>query len=170
MDDRIATAAEAEEDAAIPRLHEVHADPRATAPQVPARLGPERKSPARWAYERLILYIRNFEAQLDADHEVAMGFTGGDAGVIRIEGMGYFDPDLVTFYGSDPGGTRTQVIQHVTQLNVLLRALPREVESAAPRRIGFRLARDLEGAGENGQPEEDEVIGRATTDREEQNG
>ena len=28
----------------------------------------------------------NFEKQLDNEHEVAMGFTGGDAGVVRIEG------------------------------------------------------------------------------------
>ena len=73
-----------------------------------------------------------------------MGFVGGEAGVIRIEGMGYFDPDLVTFFGSDPTGTKTQLIQHVTQLNVMLRALPKQVASAAPQRIGFRLAADLD--------------------------
>lgn len=104
----------------------------------------EQKSPAEWAYERLILYIQNFEEQLDNEHEVAMGFTGGDAGVVRIEGIGYFDPDIVTFYGSDPTGTKTQLIQHVTQLNVMLRALPKQVATEEPKRIGFRLAADLE--------------------------
>ncbi|MCB1355976.1 MAG: hypothetical protein KDK53_05580 [Maritimibacter sp.] len=104
----------------------------------------EEKSPAEWAYERLILYIQNFEEQLDNAHEVAMGFTGGDVGVLRIEGLGYFDPDIVTFYGSDGAGTKTQLIQHVSQLNVMLRALPRETQSEAPpNRIGFRLAADL---------------------------
>ena len=83
---------------------------------------------------------------MDNQHEVAMGFTGAEAGVIRIEGIGYFDPDLVTFYGSDPQGTKTQLIQHVTQLNVMLRALPKQVASDAPKRIGFRLARDLDEA------------------------
>ena len=72
-----------------------------------------------------------------------MGFTGAQAGVIRIEGIGFFDPDIVTFYGSDPAGTKTQLIQHVSQLNVLLRALPKQADEAAPRRIGFRLAADL---------------------------
>ena len=33
-----------------------------------------------------------------------MGFSGGDAGVLKIEGMGYYDPDTVTFYGTDPAG------------------------------------------------------------------
>jgi hypothetical protein len=38
------------------------------------------------------------------------------------------------------------LIQHVTQLNVMLRALPKAVQSAEPNRIGFRLAADLEEA------------------------
>jgi hypothetical protein len=52
-------------------------------------LDPEDKSPARWAYERMVQYIRNFEAQLNANEEVAMGFAGSDAGVVSIEGLGY---------------------------------------------------------------------------------
>ena len=149
--DAIQTTAEAHEAAALPRAHAVHADPETERacedlelPASAARTPVDRKSPAKWAYERLILYIRNFEQQLDNEHEVAMGFTGAEAGVLRIEGVGYFDPDIVTFYGSDPAGTRTQLIQHVSQLNVLLRALPKPSAEDAPRRIGFRLAQDLE--------------------------
>ncbi|SMR83362.1 hypothetical protein SAMN04488030_3279 [Aliiroseovarius halocynthiae] len=104
----------------------------------------EQKSPAQWAYERLILYIKNFEEQLDNEHEIAMGFAGGDAGVLRIEGIGFFDPDIITYYGSDGEGTKTQLVQHVSQLSVMLRALPKQVESAEPNRIGFRLAAQLE--------------------------
>lgn len=134
----------------LPACHEVHADPRGTPADdqltrdVSAQPA-ETKSPARWAYERLILYIQNFEKQLDNEHEVAMGFAGGDAGVLRIEGMGYFDPDIVTFYGSDAAGVKTQLIQHVTQLSVILRALPRPQNEPQARRIGFRLAADLAG-------------------------
>jgi hypothetical protein len=107
----------------------------------------QQKSPAQWAYERIILYLKNFEEQLDSSHEVAMGFTGGDVGVLRIEGMGYFDPDIVTFYGTDATGAKTQLIQHVSQLNVMLRALPKPAERAEAVRIGFRLAQDLESSG-----------------------
>ncbi|MEM6372924.1 MAG: DUF6173 family protein [Pseudomonadota bacterium] len=150
MDDKINTAAEAAEAAALPRCHEVHSDP--ATPNIAARPVPDavtktpaaQKSPAQWAYERIVMYLKNFEETLDNEHEVAMGFTGGDAGVLRIEGMGYFDPDIVTFYGSDPAGAKTQLIQHVTQMNVMLRALPKAVEQAEPNRIGFRLVQDLE--------------------------
>lgn len=154
MGQSIDTAAEAEEAAAIAGLHEVHADPqapRATDKPIPKGMTQKTdkpKSPAQWAYERIILYLKNFEEQLDNTQEVAMGFTGGDAGVLRIEGMGYFDPDIVTFYGVDTTGSRTQLIQHVSQLNVMLRALPKPAEKAEPTRIGFRLAQDLEGTPE----------------------
>lgn len=150
MDDQIKTTAEAIEGAALPRCHEVHTDPDTPSfatrpvPDAVKKTPPAQKSPAQWAYERIVMYLKHFEETLDNEHEVAMGFTGGDAGVLRIEGMGYFDPDIVTFYGSDPTGARTQLIQHVTQMNVMLRALPKAVERAAPNRIGFRLAQDLE--------------------------
>ena len=154
MADKIETSAEAAEAEVLPRRYEVHCDPedegcngeQPIPPEVAAEA--KAKSSAQWAYERIVLYIQEFEKNLDSAHEVAMGFTGGDAGVLRIEGMGYFDPDIVTFYGSDPTGIKTQMIQHVTQLNVMLRALPKSVETAAPVRIGFRLAQSLgDGSG-----------------------
>ncbi|MES2144285.1 MAG: DUF6173 family protein [Pseudomonadota bacterium] len=95
--------------------------------------------PAEWAYQRLVAYIRNFEAQLNPSQEVAMGFAGGDSGVLRIEGVGYSDPDILTFYGRDDDGARTQLVQHVSQLSVILRAAPVESPDAPARRIGFRL-------------------------------
>ncbi|GAA6209511.1 hypothetical protein NBRC116601_28040 [Cognatishimia sp. WU-CL00825] len=148
MGDEIKTSAEVEEAAALPRRYEVDTTSEgAGKTDLPACVDTkpvQQKSPAEWAYERLILYIQNFEQQLDNTHEVAMGFTGGDAGVLRIEGMGFFDPDIVTFYGSDTGGAKTQLVQHVSQLNVMLRALPKPREAKEPVRIGFRLAKDLE--------------------------
>lgn len=102
-------------------------------------LSPEDKSPARWAYERMVQYIRNFEAQLNANEEVAMGFAGSDAGVVSIEGLGYYDPDILTFYGRDEEGMKTQLVQHVTQLSVILRAVPKVAPEIPARRIGFHL-------------------------------
>lgn len=106
---------------------------------------PEQKSPAKWAYERLIQYIRNFETQLDANHEVAMGFAGSDAGVLKIEGLGYYDPDLLTFYGRDDDGAKTQLVQHVSQLSVMLRAIPKAEPQTPARRIGFHLSAGWQG-------------------------
>jgi hypothetical protein len=152
----IKTAAEVEEADALPRAAAIHADPNArkTAEQQPlpaalAKHPHKQKSPAEWAYDRVILYIRNFEEQLDSAHEVGMGFTGSQAGVLRIEGLGFFDPDIITFYGRDEEGVKTQLIQHVSQLNVVLRALPNHAPEEPARRIGFRLSTGWTG-GEAG--------------------
>lgn len=149
MDDDIKTTAEAVEDNALRRAGVVHVSDCGSTPEeepLPAGMAKtpiDQKSPAEWAYERLILYIKNFEDKLDNDHEIAMGLVGGDTGVMRIEGIGFYAPDIITFYGSDPGGARTQQIQHVSQLNVQLRTLPKQVDQPEPNRIGFRLAEDL---------------------------
>lgn len=144
------TTAEAAENDALPKARAVHCDPKAPAsaeqkplPEAVSKKPVAQKSPAEWAYERLILYIQNFEEQLDNQHEVAVGFAGGDAGVLRIEGIGFFDPDIITFYGADEYGGRTQLVQHVSQLSVTLRAMPKDAGRVEPNRIGFRLAADL---------------------------
>jgi len=113
----IITSAEALENAAIPRLQEIHTDPEqdcASKGDIPDALKKptNQKSPAQWAYERIILYIQNFEKTLDNDHEVGMGFAGGDAGVMRIEGLGFYDPDIVTYYGINGAGQKAQMADH----------------------------------------------------------
>ncbi len=146
--DQIATSADAMEDAHLPELHEVHV----TAPkggrhqELPKAMKEPtgKKSPAQWAYERIIMYIKKFEETLDNDHEVGLGFAGGDAGVIKIEGLGYFEPDIVTYYGTNGAGATTQLIQHVSQLNVMLTASPKHIDQEEPVRIGFRLAQELD--------------------------
>ena len=102
----------------------------------------ENKAPSQWAYERLVLYIQKFEETLDTDHEVGMGFAGSDAGMIHIQGMGYFAPDIITFYGVDGAGAKTQLVQHVSQLNVMLKAAPKIHEK--PLRIGFEMRSKLD--------------------------
>ena len=146
---QIDTSAELLENDILPKSREVHTDPNAqpvTGEGLPEALNKPAatKSPAQWAYERIILYIQNFEKQLDNDHEVGMGLTGGEAGVIRIEGLGFYDPDIITFYGTNGAGAKTQLIQHVTQLNVSLVASPKHIDQPEPNRIGFRLASALE--------------------------
>lgn len=149
--DPISTTADAMERAAIEtRAKVAHCapPPNGTAEQAPlppemAARAPSEKSPAEWAYERLILYVRKFEEQLDADHEIGMGFAGSGTGTVHIQGIGFFAPDFVTFYGMDDGGTKTQLVQHVTQINVALKAVPKRQET--PSRFGFALAEAIDG-------------------------
>lgn len=146
------TVASAAEDAALPpdmvRAHAVRMDGlrgvEDEATPDPSRRRP--RSPAEWAYRRLVLYMAKFEEGLGEGEEMAMTVSAGGASAIRIQGMGHFDPDIVTFYGMAPDGTKVQLIQHVSQLSVLLRALPK-AGTGRPYRIGFDLRRDLEDAG-----------------------
>lgn len=158
----ISTTAEAFEASALPCRRGVTLSQPAPADEIPAEAQPlpqtmaqeghAEKSAAQWAYERVLLYLKNFEKQLDAAHEIALGFAGSDAGVLRIEGIGFFDPDILTFYGRTPDGTRTQLIQHVSQLNLMLQAVAKDSPpDEPPRRFGFRLE---EGAGATEQPQD----------------
>lgn len=151
MTSDIKTAAEAAEAAALPELYAVQVgkdgkpvSEKTAAPAHMAQKNLANKSPAEWAYERIVMYIQKFEETLDADHEVGMGFAAGDVGSLKIQGMGYFAPDMVTFYGEDPAGNKMQLVQHVHQLNVMLVAEPKAEPEAEPNRIGFALAEDLE--------------------------
>ncbi|MFU8822635.1 DUF6173 family protein [Yoonia sp.] len=145
----IDTSAEHLENTFLPMMNEVHTDPDADClshGNMPPALSESTKGkcPAQWAYERVIMYIQHFEDQLDNDHEVGIGLAGSNTGVIRIEGLGYFEPDIITFYGTNDDGAKTQLVQHVSQLNVTLIASPKQVDQPQPTRIGFQLAAALE--------------------------
>lgn len=91
-------------------------------------------------HANLVAAIADFESGLDDEHEVALGLAGSDVAILRIEGIGWIEPDTLTFDGTDDDGTRIRLVQHVSQLNVTLVALPRSDPEGEPRRIGFRLA------------------------------
>jgi len=150
-DNQVKTAAELAESDALQHNYSVKLNAEGVMkkeyqpiPKSVAKTPPADKSAAEWAYERIVMYIQQFEKTLDGEHEVGMGFAGSDAGSVKIQGMGFFAPDIVTFYGEDGEGSKMQLVQHVNQLNVMLVAEPKSVEQAEPNRIGFQLAEDLD--------------------------
>lgn len=95
-------------------------------------------NPARWMFDRLATYIRQFESRLDDQHEIGARLVSFGANLtFHIEDMGYFGPDMVVFYGKNDQGEPVQLIQHTSQLSVLLVAVRKQGER--PRRIGFVL-------------------------------
>ena len=94
-------------------------------------------------HARIIQYIKNFEAQLDDSEDVALTFQTGEINTLLIMGMGYFAPDIIAFYGRDEKGNKTHLIQHYTQVNVKLKAVPTDPDTPQPRRIGFAMEEDL---------------------------
>lgn len=110
---------------------------------------PQGKSPAALACETVIGQLIAFERQLDAGHEMVIGSAGSEAGILHIERIGAFAPDFVLFHGRDEAGMKTQLIQHYSQMSVMLRAVPKPRPDAPARRIGFLLASGWTG-GESG--------------------
>ncbi len=130
---------------AQPPRNIVRAAPGAT----PARAMPEMSAPpdparaAEWTFKRLVRYIQQFEANLDPDQEIGGRMVSfGDVVQFSIMNVGYWNPDIITFDGVDKQGRAIKLIQHVSQLNVLLIAAAKLNPAEAPRRIGFKLDKD----------------------------
>lgn len=81
--------------------------------------------------------VRQFEAELQPDEKLWLVLTGGAAGsVIAVQFIFALDPDKLIFVGLDREGHRVRAIQHVSQLNVLFKAVKDDGE---PRQeIGFQ--------------------------------
>ena len=119
---------------ALCRLSTLVAPLPATLPRPEDHAG----NPARWMFERLATYIRQFESRLDEEHEIGARLVSFGANLtFHIEDMGYFGPDMIVFYGKNDKGEPVQLIQHTSQLNVLLVAVRKQ--ELRPRRIGFIL-------------------------------
>jgi len=116
--------------------------PRAlTAPQLPPELD-DRYAELGYAgilHDRLMAQIRDFENDLGEDEELAgMIATFGQAVLVRILDVGYHNPHFMVFYGEDlETNERVQLVQHVNQVSVLFRAVPKSPTVAKARRIGF---------------------------------
>ena len=106
-----------------------------------------RASPAEWAFARMSRLIQDFESKLDPSQEVGAKLVGspGD-GVFRMEDLGFWAPDLILFYGKNSFGKPVRLVQHYTQLNLMLSAEPKESAEEPARRIGFALHERLEKA------------------------
>lgn len=106
-------------------------------------LNDPKANPAKWVYERLVEYIRKFEENLDEAHEIGARLVSfGNTVTFHINGIGYHNPSIITFYGSNENGEGMQLIQNVTQLSVLLVALKKREDK--PKRIGFKLKHEME--------------------------
>lgn len=100
----------------------------------------ESKNYASAFHRHLIEWINAFDAELDEEHEVGARIVNfGQAITIHLHGIGYADPSLITFAGrmADTGDP-VELIQHVSQISILLVKLKRENPEEPKKRIGFQ--------------------------------
>lgn len=94
---------------------------------------------ADYTYEVIVDRIKEFEDELDQNHEVGVMLASfGKSITMAVTAIGYSNPSTLVFYGTVNGQAAT-LIQHVTQLNFLLLALEKADPEKPPRRIGFAL-------------------------------
>ncbi|QLQ13397.1 MAG: hypothetical protein HZY74_09065 [Brevundimonas sp.] len=100
-----------------------------------------RENPAEWAFVRLSKLIEDFEKGLNQDEEVAARVVGlpGD-GLMQIEDIGFWGPDMILFLGKNADGKPMRLIQHYGQINVVLEARRKPDDQPEARRIGFQLS------------------------------
>ena len=114
-----------------------------TAQTVPPKPGeakplPAKSNPAEWMFDRLVRMIDDYEKGLSEDEEIGGRMVGAPGeGSFHIDDIGFWGPDLIMFFGKNHHGRPIRLIQHYTQLSVLLTSMPKVKDK--PRRIGFVL-------------------------------
>ncbi len=89
-------------------------------------------------YQRIVALINNFEADLPDTLQAGGRLVSAGDITFSIQDIGYWDPNLIVFYGELSDGSSVELVQHISQLNLLLVAVPRHDDPQTPRRvIGF---------------------------------
>ena len=100
-------------------------------------------NPAQWMHERLVHQIIEFEKGLGAGQEVGGRFVEGPGSEpLHITNLASWGPDMILFIGQFPDGRKFELIQHYSQVSVLLVAVPKATDEE-PRRIGFELLKNF---------------------------
>ncbi|WP_353168685.1 DUF6173 family protein [Acinetobacter sp.] len=81
--------------------------------------------------------VRDFEDNLEDDYELGAWLASfGNQILIIVEQIQFEEPTLIIFKGRDNSGNKLQLIQHASQLNLLLNAVKKQTDE--PRQqIGF---------------------------------
>ncbi len=97
---------------------------------------------AEWKYEVLRREIEDFQNGLTDAYDVCVKLASFGTNVLMsVDEIGYQNPDILFFYGTVEGNP-AQLIQHSSQLNFMLLAMPKREPGAKPRRIGFQISEE----------------------------
>jgi Family of unknown function (DUF6173) len=98
--------------------------------------------PAAWMHQRIVHQIMEFEKNLGPDHEIGGRFVEGPNNEsLHITNVASWGPDMILFMGEWSDGRKFELIQHYSQVSVLLTAVKKQ--SDEPRRIGFEMMKTV---------------------------
>ncbi|MBA1195255.1 hypothetical protein G7007_20745 [Pseudomonas entomophila] len=89
-------------------------------------------------YWRLVQWINDFHRELEDEYEVGGQLVNfGSEITFSFTDLTYWNPSLIGFYGTKSDGSPVKLIQHVSQINVLLVRQKRAQPEEPKRPIGF---------------------------------
>ena len=92
-------------------------------------------------FEIIKNYVQQFQAGLDANHDVGLMLTNfGQTVLMEVTSISYEFPVLMIFRGF-VNGQQSTLIQHISQLSFLLTSVPKSPE-LPKRRIGFSVSQE----------------------------
>ncbi len=89
--------------------------------------------------KKLYTEINEFDSNLNAEDEVVARLVNfGEIIQFGIESIGFSDPSLIIFSGHTSDGSHVQLVQHVSQISILLLSAKRPDPEKPKFPIGFR--------------------------------
>jgi hypothetical protein len=102
-----------------------------------------RSNPAGYMHERMMQFILAHQRALDPEKEIGIHVVGGAVPPFHLRSMRFSNPDILIFIGQDADGNTVQLMQHHSQMGVMLVAVPKLEEKAF--RIGFLPEQERKG-------------------------
>lgn len=89
--------------------------------------------------KKLYKEINEFDLNLESESEVIVRLVSfGETVQFGVESIGFSDPSLLLFSGHTADGSHVQLVQHVSQISMLLLAAKRPNPEEPKFPIGFR--------------------------------
>jgi hypothetical protein len=89
-------------------------------------------------HKRLNTLINTFDSSLEQQYEVGIRLVNfGQEITFHLTELGYWNPSLITFKGVTDNEEPIELIQHVTQISILLMKVNRRNPNEPKRPIGF---------------------------------
>jgi hypothetical protein len=90
--------------------------------------------------QSIIDIINNFESNLDNQFEAGVRLVSfGQTVQFYVSNIEYQNPNLIIFSGYLDDSSPVRLVQHMSQLSILLTVLPRKNPDVPRRKIGFSL-------------------------------
>ena len=88
-------------------------------------------------FRHLLRRVQDFQEKLDENEELGLQLANfGLASAIHIRQTAYRNPNLIEFSGVDLEENEVVLVQHISQLNFMLRAV-KPLDQEEPFRMGF---------------------------------